>query len=135
MTEGEVVAVIQNVGDRKYAPAGVGYEDSFTRNVKLTRVVRVGTKTSTQEIGVSDVPWVNVGEKIQFGFKRPKNVAAATQYTWILTIDGDDPDLTNNTFNATDAFIDNQSSRYIVATNGNHFGIADPATLNPANAR
>ena len=96
--DGEVVAVIQNVGDRMYAPDGAGYKDSFTRNVKLTREVRVGTKTSTQEIGVSDVPWVNVGEKIQFGFKRPKNVAAATQYTWILTIDGDDPDLTNNTF-------------------------------------
>jgi hypothetical protein len=38
-----------------------------------------------------------VGQTFQTVFKYPQKVVA-TKYTWIVTIEGEDPDLQNNTF-------------------------------------
>ena len=93
----EVIGVIQNVGDREYASIGVDQGDSFTRTVKLTREVRAGTNAYEHVVDVRKVRPLSVGKKIVYAFKAPKKVASATKYTWTLTIEGDDPNMQNNT--------------------------------------
>jgi hypothetical protein len=95
---GQVVGVVKNVGDRTYLAAGSNYQDSFDRKVTLRRVKRVGAQTHTETVHSFDMPHAGVGESLRFGFPRPTNDPAATEYTWVLVISGGDPDSNNNSF-------------------------------------
>jgi hypothetical protein len=39
-----------------------------------------------------------VGQSFNAAYPLPQKIAGATKYTWILTIEGDDPNAKNNTF-------------------------------------
>jgi hypothetical protein len=96
--DGEVVGVVTNVGDRAYTAAGSNYKDSFDRQVTLKRVKLVGAHRYTETVRSYGVPHLGVGESQKFGFTRPKKDPEATEYQWVLALDGRDPEYSNNSF-------------------------------------
>ena len=68
------------------------------RVIRLRRIVQTGTQTYTQEIGTGFMGEAPVGKAFRRAFKRPKNDPAATKYTWLLNIEGGDPNMQNNSF-------------------------------------
>jgi len=96
--DGLVVGTLKNVGDRDYYTKYAKIKDSFKRGVTLKRIVHVGGTSYTEEVGTRWVPDLSVGQTFNYAFPRSKNVAGATKYIWILTVEGDDPNAQNNTF-------------------------------------
>ncbi len=96
--DGFVVGVVKNVGDRDFYAKDAKVADSFKRALTLRRVVRVGATSYTEHVGTRHMGDARVGQTFNAAFKRPKNVTGATEYTWVLTIEGEDPDAKNNTF-------------------------------------
>lgn len=93
-----VVGVLKNVGDRDFHAKDAQIKDSFKRAVTLTRIVHIGAKSYSEDIGTRQMGDVAVGATFNHAFPVPKRVPGATQYTWVLTIQGADPNDTNNTF-------------------------------------
>jgi hypothetical protein len=93
-----MVGVFKNVGDRDYHPFDRDIKDSFRRVIRLKRIVQTKTQTYTQEIGTGTMGGAPVGKAFRRVFQHPKKDPAATKYTWILTIEGDDPNMQNNSF-------------------------------------
>lgn len=92
-----VVAVLKNVGDRDYYAKDAKIKDSFKRVVTLKRIVHVGATSYTEDLKTRTMGNARVGEAFNGAYPRPKRVPGARKYTWILTIEGDDPDMKNNT--------------------------------------
>jgi len=93
-----VVGVLENVGDRDYLPSRRDIKDSFKREITLKRIVQTSTQTYTQVIGTTGMGYARAGGVFQQVFKRPKNEPEAKKFTWILTIEGNDPNMQNNSF-------------------------------------
>jgi hypothetical protein len=96
--DGFVVGTLKNVGERDYYNKNFKHKDSFKRPVSLKRIVHVGGTSYTENVGTRWVPDLSVGQTFNYAFPRPKNIAGATKYIWILTIEGEDANLKNNTF-------------------------------------
>jgi hypothetical protein len=92
-----VTVVLKNVGDRDYHALDAGIKDSFKRAITLKRIVHNGAQQYTQELGTRYMGNTLVGQTFESSFKYPPKVVA-TSYTWIVTIEGQDPDTQNNTF-------------------------------------
>lgn len=93
----DVLVVLKNVGDRDYHALDAAIKDSFKRAVTLKRIVHTDEGEYTQVVGTRLMGDAPVGETFQTVFKYPKKVAEATKYTWIATIEGEDPNMKNNT--------------------------------------
>lgn len=93
-----VVATLKNLGERDYYNKNVQHKDSFKRAVTLKRVVYLVGTSYTEDVGTRWVPDLTVGQAFNYQFPKPKSIAGAKKYIWILTVEGEDPNPKNNTY-------------------------------------
>jgi hypothetical protein len=60
--------------------------------------VHLGGTSYTEDVGTRWVPDLSVDQTFNYAFPRPKSIAGAIKYIWILTVEGEDPNPKNNTF-------------------------------------
>src|SRR6185436_3195862 len=90
-----VVAVLRNVGNRDYYAKDASIKDSFKRVITLKRIVHVGGTSYTEDFKTRTMGNARVGESFNGAYPLPQKVPGATKYTWILTVEGEDPNAKN----------------------------------------
>lgn len=93
-----VVGVFMNVGVRDYYANDAGIKDSFKRVLTFRRIIHIGAKSYTELLPTRTMGNAGVGQSFNAAYPLPQKIAGATKYTWILTIEGEDPNMKNNTF-------------------------------------
>lgn len=93
-----VVVELKNLGDRDYEPKDSKIKDSFMRKATFKRVVHIGATSYTEDFKSRIMGPARAGQSFNAAYPLPKPVAGATKYTWIVTIEGEDPNPNNNTF-------------------------------------